>query len=140
MTNPAKVLVAASQMIIAFSRNLLLKSTPMAQKGSALVAVTPGNLSGLAVIFLLLAAFFALLNGNKVKTLRADAATAGAPLSAKVNAVTSQPTGDQRQDKIAGTTERASKAEAALVEAEKEKAELKGKLDASQQEIAGLRQ
>jgi len=112
----------------------------MAQKESALVAVTPGNLSGLAVVFLLLAAFFALLNGNKVKALRAEAATARAPVSAKVNAVTSQPTGDQQQDKVAGTTDRAAKAEAALVEAEKEKADLKGKLDASQQEIAALRE
>ena len=128
------------EMIIAFSRDLLLKGSPMAQRESALVAVTPGNLSGLAVIFLSLAAFFALLNGNKVKALRAEAATARAPVSAKVNAVTSQPTGDQQRDKIAGTTDRAAKAEAALVEAEKEKADLKGKLDASQQEIAGLRQ
>ena len=111
----------------------------MAQKESALVAVTPGNLSGLAVVFLLLAAFFALLNGNKVKALRAEAATARAPVSAKVKAVPGEPTGGQ-QDKIAGTTDRAAKAEAALVEAEKEKADLKGKLDASQQEIAGLRQ
>ena len=112
----------------------------MAQKESALVAVTPGNLSALAVIFLLLAAFFALLNGHKVKTLRADAAMARAPVAAKVNAVTGEPTGGQQQDKIAGRTDRAAKAEAALVEAEKEKADLKGKLDASQQEIAGLRE
>ena len=128
------------EMIIAFSRDLLLKGSPMAQKESALVAVTPGNLSALAVIFLLLAAFFALLNGHKVKTLRADAAMARAPVAAKVNAVTGEPTGGQQQGKIAGTTDRAAKAEAALAEAEKEKADLKGKLDASQQEIAALRQ
>ena len=48
----------------------------MAQRESALFTVTPGSLSGLAVIFLLLAAFFALLNGHKVKALRADAADA----------------------------------------------------------------
>jgi hypothetical protein len=127
-------------MIIAFSRGLLLKGSPMAQKESALVAVTPGNLSGLAVVFLLLAAFFALLNGHKVKALRADAAMARALVPAKINAVRSEPTGGQHQDKIAGTTDRAAKAEAALVEAEKEKADLKGKLDASEQEIAALRQ
>jgi len=128
------------EMIIAFSRDLLLKGSPMAQRESALVAVTPGNLSGLAVIFLSLAAFFALLNGHKVKTLRAAVAIARAPVSAKVKAVPGEPTGGQQQGKIAATTDRAAKAEAALVEAEKEKADLKGKLDASQQEIAGLRQ
>ena len=47
----------------------------MAQRESALFTVTPGSLSGLAVIFLLLAVFFALLNGQKVKALRANAAT-----------------------------------------------------------------
>jgi cell shape-determining protein MreC len=127
-------------MIIAFSQALLLKGSPMAQKESALFAVTPGSLSGLAVIFLLLAAFFALLNGHKVKALRADAVSMRAPVSAKVNAVTRGTTEAQQQAKTADTTDRAAKAEAAVVEAEKEKAELKGKLDASEQEIAALRQ
>jgi hypothetical protein len=127
-------------MIIAFSRNLLLKSTPMAQKGSALVAITPGNLSGLAVVFLLLAAFFALLNGHKVKALRADAAIPRAPVAVKVNAPTGQTTEGQEPGKTVGTADRAGKAEAALAEAEKERADLKGKLDASQQEIAVLRE
>jgi cell shape-determining protein MreC len=133
------VLVSAFEMIIAFSRDSLLKGTPMAQKESALIAVTPGSLSGLAVIFLLLAAFFALLNGHKVKVLRADAATTRAPVAAKVNAV-SETTEGQQQSKTVGAPDRAAKAEAALVEAEKEKTELKGKLDASEQEIAALRQ
>ena len=97
----------------------------MAQRESALLTVTPRSLSGLAVIFLLLAALFAFLNGQKVKALRADAVTARAQVMAKVNA----PTND-----------RAAKAEAALAQAEKEKADLKGKLDASEQEIAELRQ
>src|SRR5216117_2905448 len=109
----------------------------MAQRESALFTVTPGSLSGLAVIFLLLAAFFALLNGQKVKALRANAAT---PVLAKVNAPTRGTTGPQQQGKTADTEDRAAKAEAALARAEKEKADLKGKLDASQQEIAALRQ
>ncbi|MGC2625853.1 MAG: hypothetical protein WA269_03375 [Candidatus Udaeobacter sp.] len=112
----------------------------MAQKESALLAVTPGNLSGLTVVFLLLAAFFALLNGHKVKALRADAASTRAPVSAKVNAVTGGTTEAQQQAKTADITDRVAKAEAAVVEAEKEKADLKGKLDASEQEIAALRQ
>ena len=130
----------AVEIVIAFSRDLLLKGTLMAQKESALFAVTPGSLSGLAVIFLLLAAFFALLNGQKVKALRADAATPRAPVPAKVNAPTVEATGAQQKDKTADTADRAAKAEAALAQAEKEKADLKGKLDASQQEIAALRQ
>ena len=63
----------------------------MAQRESALFTVTPGSLSGLAVIFLLLAAFFALLNGQKVKALRANAATPRASLPAKVNALRVEP-------------------------------------------------
>jgi FtsZ-interacting cell division protein ZipA len=123
--------------VIAFSRDLLLKGTLMAQRESALFTVTPGSLSGLAVIFLLLAAFFALLNGHKMKALRADAATPRAPMPAKV---TEGATGAQQKDKTADTADRAGKAEAALAQAEKEKADLTGKLDASQQEIAALRQ
>jgi len=130
----------AVEIVIAFSRDLLLKGTLMAQKESALFAVTPGSLSGLAVIFLLLAAFFALLNGQKVKALRADAATSHALVPAKVNAPTVTATGAQQNDKTADTADRAAKAEAALAQAENEKADLKGKLDASQQEIAALGQ
>jgi hypothetical protein len=115
---------------------LLLKGTLMTHRESALFTVTPGSLSGLAVIFLLLAAFFALLNGHKVKALRADAVTR-APMPAKV---TEGATGAQQKDKTADTADRAGKAEAALAQAEKEKADLTGKLDASQQEIAALRQ
>jgi cell shape-determining protein MreC len=118
----------------------LLKGTLMAQRDSALFAVTPGSLSGLAVIFLLLAALFALLNGQKVKALRANAATPRAPVTAKVNAPTAGTTGAQQQGTTADSEDRAAKAEAALAQAEKEKADLKGKLDASQQEIVALRQ
>ena len=75
----------------------------MAQKESALFAVTPGSLSGLAVIFLLLAAFFALLNGQKVKALRANVATPRASVPAKVNASTGGTTGAQPQGKTADT-------------------------------------
>ena len=111
----------------------------MAQRESALFTVTPGTLSGLAVIFLLLAALFAYLNGQKVKALRVNATMPRAPMTAKVNAPTTGTNGAQQQDTTADT-ERAVKAEAALAQAEKEKADLKGKLDASQQEIAALRQ
>src|SRR4029453_18381471 len=125
----------AVEIVIAFLRDSLLKGTLMAQKESALFTVTPGSLSGLAVIFLLLAAFFALLNAQKVKALRANATTPRSPVVAKMNAPTAQ-----QQTKTVATEDRAAKAEAALAQAEKEKADLKGKLDASQQEIAALSQ
>jgi cell shape-determining protein MreC len=111
----------------------------MAQKESALLAVTPGSLSGLAVIFLLLAALFAVLNGQKMKALRANMATPHASMTAKANVSTGTTTEAQQQRKSADT-DRAAKAEAALAEAEKEKADLKGKLDATQQEIAAFRE
>jgi hypothetical protein len=132
--------VPAVEIVIAFSRDSLLKGTLMAQRQPALFTVTPGSLSGLATIFLLLAACFALLNGQKVKALRADAVTSRALVSAKVNAPTPGTIEAQQQGKTADTEDRAAKAEAVLAQAEKEKADLKGKLDASQQEIAALRQ
>ena len=102
----------------------------MAQRESALSTVTPRTLSGLAVVFLLFGLLFGLMNGQKLKALRANAATPRTVLAAKSNALQGK----------AADTDRATKAEAALAQAEKEKADLKGKLDASQQEIAELRQ
>jgi hypothetical protein len=131
--------MCAFEIVIAFSRDLLLKGTLMAQRESALFTVTPGSLSGLAVIFLLLATLFAVLNGQKVKALRANAAAPNASVMAKVNASTGETTGAQQQGKTADT-DRAVKAEAALAKAEKEKADLKGKLDATLQEVAALHQ
>ena len=112
----------------------------MAQRESALFTVTPGSLSGLTVVFLLLAAFFAILDGQKVKALRANAATPRTPVPTTVSAPPRGTIGAQKQDKTADTEDRATKAEAALAQVEKEKADLKGKLDASQEEIAALRQ
>src|SRR5262245_26266614 len=111
----------------------------MAQRESALFTVTPGSLSGLAVIFLLLAALFAILNAQKVKALRVNVAAPHASVTAKVNASTGATPEAQQQGKTADA-DRPVTAEAALAQAEKEKADLKGKLDASEQEIAALRQ
>src|SRR5439155_99874 len=47
----------------------------MAQRGPALFTVTPRSMSRLAIIFLVLAAFFGLLNSYKVKALRANVAS-----------------------------------------------------------------
>jgi chromosome segregation ATPase len=75
-----------------------------------------------------------------VKALRANAATPHAGVAANMNAPTGGTIAAQQRGKTADTEDRAAKAEAALAQAEKEKADLKGKLDASQQEIAALRQ
>jgi hypothetical protein len=110
----------------------------MAQRESALSTVTPRRLSGLAVVFLLFALLFALMNGQKLKAVRADAATSRAVVPAKAITPTAT-TGTQPQGKSVDA-DRAAKAEEALAQAGKENADLKGKLDASQQEIAALRQ
>jgi cell shape-determining protein MreC len=127
-----------SEIIIAFSQDSLLKGTLMAQRESALFTVTPRSVSGLAVIFLVLAALLALLNGQKVKALRVNAAT---PQSSARGQASAKPNAPARgSSNTANSEDRAAKAEAALAQAEKEKADLQGKLDASQQEIIALRQ
>ena len=110
----------------------------MAQRESALFTVTPRSVSGLAVICLVLAAFLALLNGQKVKALRANAAPPQSSVRGQASAKPNAPT--RGSSKTTNTEDRAAKAEAALAQAEKEKVDLQGKLDASQQEIAALRQ
>src|SRR5438045_166008 len=59
---------------------------------------------------------------------------------AKVNALTNGTFGAQQHGKTADTEDRVAKAEAARTQAKKKKADLEGKLDASQQENAALRQ
>ena len=112
----------------------------MAQRESALFTVTPRKLSGLAVVFLLVAACFAVLNGQRLIALRASAATPRARVPAKVNGPATGVTTAQQQGQTPDTEDRIARAEAALAHAEKEKADLKGELDVSQQEIAALRQ
>ena len=132
------------EIVIAFSPDSLLKGTLMAERQSALFTVTPGRLSGVAVIFLVLAAFLAFLNTQKVKALRTNAGalqgSARAQGQAGTNAQTMEASAAKSEAKSTGAENRAAKAEAALAQVEKEKADLQGKLDASQQEIAALRQ
>jgi cell shape-determining protein MreC len=112
----------------------------MAQRGPALFTPTPKSVSMLAVIFLLLAAVFALLNGQKLKALRANAATAAIISAHQKTAAPATAVPVAKQQGKTADADRAAKAEAALAQSEKEKADLKGKLNASQQEIAALRQ
>ena len=121
----------------------------MAQRGPALFTATPRSMSRLAIIFLVLAAFFGLLNSHKMKALRAnvvtaqgisDASSGHGQMAAKSNAGTAGLFAAKQQGKTDEGENRAAKAEAALEQAEKEKADLQSKLDTSQQEIAALRQ
>jgi hypothetical protein len=82
----------------------------MTPRESAVFGVTAKSVTRLAIAFLVLAAFFGVLNIQKVKAVRANAAN---PQAA-----------------------RAAKAEAGLAQVQKEKADLQAKLDAGQQEVA----
>src|SRR5262249_45011997 len=119
------------EIVVDFPRDSLLKGSLMAQRESALVTVTPRSLSGLAVIFLLLAALFALLNGQKVKTLRANAATAQPSAHGQAPVKPNAPT--RGSSKTADVEDRATKAEPAPPQPEQKKAHLQPKLNPTHQ-------
>ena len=107
----------------------------MTPREPALVAVTSKSVTGVAIAFLALAAFFGFLNSQKVKALRAGSGERRvAP--AKLNEAKGRTAGAEQPSKIAEAENRAAKAEAELAQVQKEKADLQAKLDASQQETA----
>jgi hypothetical protein len=114
----------------------------MTPRESAVFGATSKNVTGLAIAFLVVAAFFGFLNSQKVKALRASAANAQAVRHAaerrqaqeKQNAPSGVTSGTEQQSKLSEAENRASKAEAELAQAQKEKTDLQAKLDANQQE------
>jgi len=109
----------------------------MTPRESAVFRATPKSVTGLAIAFLVVAAFFGFLNSQKVKVLRANAANAQAVRDAAERR--------QAQEKqnvpsgvTAGTEQESKLSEAELAQAQKEKTDLQAKLDANQQEIASL--
>ncbi len=118
----------------------------MIDKESAVFTATPKSVAGLAILFLLLAAFFGFLNSQKVKALRTNLAQAQAARDAaerrrvheKPNAPTGGTVTPEKQGKAAEAENKAAQAEAELAQIQKEKADLQTKLDANQQEIASL--
>jgi cell shape-determining protein MreC len=118
----------------------------MAHRESAVFAITPKSVAGLAIFFLVLAAFFGFLNSQKVKTLRANVANAQAARDAaerrRVQEKPTAPTGGtataEERGKVAEAETRAAKAETELAQMQTEKADLQAKLDSNQQEIASL--
>jgi hypothetical protein len=118
----------------------------MTPRESAVSAVTSKRVTGLAIAFLVFAAFFGFLNSQKVKALRTTAANAQAArdaaerreLDERLNEPADGTAGAEEQSKITEAENRAAKAEAKLSQVQKEKADLQAKSDASQQEIAAL--
>jgi hypothetical protein len=99
--------------------------------------------AGLAILLLVVAAFFGFLNSQKMKTLRATVATAQTARDAaerrireKLNPSAGGAVEDQ--GKVAQAENRAAKAEAELAKVQKEKTDLQTKLDENQKEIASL--
>jgi seryl-tRNA synthetase len=115
----------------------------MTYRESAASSSTPKSVAGLAILLLVLAAFFGFLNSQKMKTLRATVATAQAARDAgehrireKLNPSAGGAVEDQ--GKVAQAENRAAKAEAELARIQKEKGDLQTKLDENQKEIASL--
>ncbi|MGB9474780.1 MAG: hypothetical protein WCE87_06885 [Candidatus Udaeobacter sp.] len=105
-------------------------------------------MASLAILLLVLAAFFGFLNTQKLKALRATVATAQAARDSTERHVRDKlntPPGagtvaKQEQGKVVEAENRAAKAEADLAQMQKEKADLQAKLDQNQKEIATLQQ
>jgi hypothetical protein len=131
---------------IAFAHDSFKKADSMAHRESAVFAITPKSVAGLATLFLVLAAVFGFLNSQKVKTLRTNVANAQAARDAaerrrvqmKPNAPTGGTATTEERGKVAEAETRAAKAETELAQIQTEKADLQSKLDANQQEIASL--
>jgi hypothetical protein len=113
----------------------------MTHRESAASSATPKSVAGLAILLLVLAAFFGILNTQKMKALRVTVANGQAARDAgerrtheKLNTSVGGTVGEQ--SKVAEAESRAAKAEAELAQAQKEKADLQAKLDEHQTEIA----
>src|SRR5438093_9274574 len=134
------------EIAIAFMDNWLLQGKSMANQEWVFSTAMQRTVGGLAIVFLVLAAFFGFLNIQKVKALRTNAANAQVARDAAerrhaqqtLNAHTGDTTGAEQHGRVAEAENRAAKAEADLAQVQKEKADLQAKLDANQQEIASL--
>ena len=115
----------------------------MTHRESAASSSTPKSVAGLAILLLVLAAFFGFLNTQKVKALRVTVATAQAARDAAERRTHEKPNttaggGEEEQSKVAEAENRAAKAEQELAQTQKEKADLQAKLEENQKESASL--
>jgi predicted RNase H-like nuclease (RuvC/YqgF family) len=128
------------------SRFRLKRSSKCRAEIAIAFGTTSKNVAGLAIVLLVVAAFFGFLNSQKVKVLRAKAANAQAvrdgaehrQAQEKQNDPSGVTAGTEQQSKLSEAENRASKAEAELAQAQKEKTDLQAKLDVNQQEIVSL--
>ena len=115
----------------------------MTHREAAASSSTPKSVAGLAILLLVLAAFFGFLNSQKMKTLSATVATAQAARDVAERRIREKlnPSAGgavEEQGKVAQAENRAAKAEAELAQIQKEKADLQTKLDENQKEITSL--
>jgi hypothetical protein len=115
----------------------------MTDRESAASSSTPKSVAGLAILLLVLAAFFGFLNTQKVKALRVTVATAQAARDAAGRRIHEKPSTSaggalEEKNKVTEAENRAAKAEAELAQTQKEKADLQTKLDENQKETAPL--
>ena len=115
----------------------------MTHRESTVSVVTPKGVAGFAILLLVLAALFGVLNSQKMKTLRATVATAQAARDAAERGIREKLNRSaggavEEQGKVAQAENRAVKAEAELAQVQKEKADLQTKLDENQKKLASL--
>jgi len=115
----------------------------MTDRESAASSSTPKSVVGLAILLLILAAFFGFLNTQKIKALRITVATAHAARDAAERRIHGKldTSGDgalEEKNKVTEAENRAAKAEAELAQTQKEKTDLQTKLDENQKETASL--
>ena len=119
----------------------------MLRPKSTTSAATPRSMIGLSTVLLVLAAIFGLLNTHKVKALRTNVATAGAPrnpvehrrATEEKDLKTRETAVAREEAKIAEAENRAAKAGEEVSQLQKEKAELQTKIEANENEIASLK-
>lgn len=107
---------------------------------------TPKNILGLSALFLVLAVVFGVLNGQKVKTLRENVATADAARdAAETKRVAAEKTAKEEKAAAAATAIKATELEAKaasiqseLTQAQAAKTDLETKLQAAQAEVASV--
>jgi hypothetical protein len=117
----------------------------MAHPETVVSTLAPKSVAGLAILLLVLSAIFGFLNGQKIKTLRTNLAsaqtardTAERRMHDKLRAPANGTVAGEEQGKVAEAENRAAKAEAELTQIQKENADLQAKLDENQKEIASL--
>jgi seryl-tRNA synthetase len=116
----------------------------MTHRELAASSSTPKSVAGLAILLLVVAAFFGFLNSQKMKALRATVVTGQAARDVAERRIHEQSTSNgaavtkEQPGKVAEAENRAAKAEAELAQIQKEKADLQAKLDDNQNELAAL--